>query len=216
MLESLVIESASKVNASIIWLHGLGANGNDFVPIVEELGIPGLRFILPHAPVRAVTINNGYEMRAWYDIYGLNNNCLQDESGIRSTEQQIAALIAREREQGIPANRIVLAGFSQGGAISLQTGLRHPEPLAGLLALSTYLPLESSLLSERHPANLGLPIFMAHGQFDSVITLATGQSSKALLASAGYPIEWHEYAMAHSVCAEEVEDIRGFLNRVLP
>jgi len=214
-LESLVIESSANVNASVIWLHGLGADGHDFAPIVKELGIPNLRFILPHAPVRPVTINNGYAMPAWYDIYGLNNDSQQDEAGIRATENNIVALIEHQLAQGIPANRIVLAGFSQGGAIALHTGLRYPQRLAGILALSTYLPLKSSLLADRQPANLDIPIFMAHGEFDSVITLATSQTSKAVLATAGYAIDWHEYAMAHSVCAEEIDDIRDFLTRIL-
>jgi len=216
MLESLVIESSAKVSASVIWLHGLGADGHDFAPIVEELGIPNLRFILPHAPVRPVTINNGYEMRAWYDIYALNNDSQQDESGIRATETEIVALIAHELSQGIAANRIVLAGFSQGGAIALHTALRYSQRLAGILALSTYLPLKSLLLADRQTANLDVPIFMAHGEYDNVITLATSQASKAILASAGYLIDWHEYAMAHSVCAEEMDDIRDFLRHILP
>ncbi|HSH98330.1 MAG: alpha/beta hydrolase [Methylophilaceae bacterium] len=215
MLESLVIETSAEINASVIWLHGLGADGHDFAPIVEELGIPNLRFILPHAPVRPVTMNNGHEMPAWYDIYGLNNDSLQDESGIRATEGKIAELIAHELSQGIPAKRIVLAGFSQGGAIALHTALRYPQRLAGVLALSTYLPLKTMLLADRQAANLDLPIFMAHGEFDSVITLATSQASKAVLTSVGYVIDWHEYAMAHSVCVEEIDDIRDFLNRIL-
>jgi phospholipase/carboxylesterase len=215
MLESLIIESSEKVNASVIWLHGLGADGHDFAPIVKELGIPDLRFILPHAPVRPVSINNGYAMPAWYDIYGLNNDSQQDEPGISATEAKIIELIAYELSQGIPANRIVLAGFSQGGAIALHTALRYPQRLAGILALSTYLPLKSKLLADRHIANLDLPIFMAHGEFDSVIALATSQASKAELTSAGYLIDWHEYAMAHSVCPEEIDEIRDFLSRIL-
>jgi phospholipase/carboxylesterase len=215
MLQSLVIESSTNTDASVIWLHGLGADGHDFAPIVEELGIPNLRFILPHAPVRSVTINNGYEMPAWYDIYGLNNDSEQDEPGIRATESQIAALIKHELSQGIPAKRIVIAGFSQGGAIALHTALRYPQRLAGILALSTYLPLKSTLLADRNSANFDVPIFMGHGEFDSVITLATSQASKAVLAAAGYAVEWHEYEMAHSVCPEEIDDIRDFLTRIL-
>lgn len=215
MLESLVIESSEKVSASVIWLHGLGADGHDFAPIVKEFGIPNLRFILPHAPVRAVTINNGHKMSAWYDIYGLNNESQQDELGIRATEASITELIAHEISRGILASRIVLAGFSQGGAIALHTALRYSQRLAGILALSTYLPLKSTLLADRQTANLDLPIFMAHGKFDSVITLATAQISKAELTSAGYAIDWHEYAMAHSVSVEEIDDMRDFLTLIL-
>jgi len=215
MLKSLVIETSAEINASVIWLHGLGADGHDFAPIVDELGIANLRFILPHAPVRPVSINNGHAMPAWYDIYGLNHDSQQDESGIRETEANIVALIAHELSQGIPAQRIVLAGFSQGGAMALHTAIRYPHRLAGILALSTYLPLKSFLLADRNIANLDVPIFMAHGEFDNVITLATSQASKAALESAGYVINWHEYAMGHSVCAEEISDIRDFLTRIL-
>jgi len=215
MLESLVIENTGKANATVIWLHGLGTDGHDFAPIVQELDIPNIRFVLPHAPVLPVTINNGYAMPAWYDIYELNNDTLQDELGIRTTETKIAELIEHELSQDISVNRVLLAGFSQGGAIALHTGLRYPKRLGGILALSTYLPLKSKLLTERHPENLDVPIFMAHGKFDSVITLASSQASKAALLSAGYKVEWHEYPMAHSVSTEEIDDIRDFLTHQL-
>jgi phospholipase/carboxylesterase len=214
-LETLEIETSSNINASIIWLHGLGADGYDFEPIVAELHIPNTRFILPHAPYRAVSVNNGYEMRAWYDIYGLDARSKQDEAGIYAAQAQIEALISQENARGIASNRIVLAGFSQGGAIALHTALRHSQLLAGVLALSAYLPLKSNLAAEAHPANKNLPIFMAHGTFDSVISLDTCKVSTDLLKQQNYPLSWHEYPMAHSVCAEEIADIRTFLTRVL-
>lgn len=209
------INLSKNPNASIIWLHGLGADGNDFVPVVEMLNLPQFRFILPHAPYRAVTVNNGYEMRAWYDIFSFTPGGLQDETGVRQSQAYIESLIAREIDRGIAPNRILLAGFSQGGAIALHTALRHKQALAGVLALSTYLPLKPLLAAEKSAANQNTPIFMGHGTFDEVITLDTCQLSVEALEAQAYPLEWHEYPMAHSVCPEEIDDIRTFLLRVL-
>ena len=210
-LETLEISTSSSVNASIIWLHGLGADGHDFADAVEALQLPNVRFILPHAPHRPVTINGGYVMRAWYDLFGLEINSPQDESGIRETQVLIDSLIAQEQQRGIVAERIILAGFSQGGAIALHTALRYPQRLAGVLALSTYLPLKPLLAAEKHAANRDLPIFMAHGTFDNVISLEVCEVSVKLLQQQGYPVSWHEYPMAHSVCAEDLADIRDFV-----
>jgi len=199
---------------SIIWLHGLGADGNDFVPIADELALPlSIRFIFPHAPTMPVSINNGYIMRAWYDIYGLDAGARQDEAGIRRSQSEIEALIAQETARGIDPRHILLAGFSQGGAIALQTALRHPQRLAGVLALSTYLPLSATLLDERSEANRQLPIFMAHGTYDNVIAFDTASQSRNKLEQSGYAVEWHEYDMAHSVCSEELSDIRAYILR---
>lgn len=206
---------SSKINASVIWLHGLGADGYDFEPIVEELKLSNIRFILPHAPEIAVTINNGYLMPAWYDLYGLTAGSKEDEPGIRASQEYINSLISKEILKGIPANRIVLAGFSQGGAIALHTALRYPQKLGGVLALSTYLPLKSKLADEAHSANADTPIFMAHGIFDEVISLDTCQSSLDLLQNRQFSVTWRTYNMAHSVCAEEIADIRDFLQQVL-
>lgn len=202
--------------AFVIWLHGLGADGHDFEPVVQMLNLPHIKFILPHAPYRPVTLNNGYEMRAWYDIFGLQPDSPQDEVGINSMQTTINSMIEAEIARGIPSHRILLAGFSQGGAIALHTATRFNQPLAGVLALSTYLPLKNQLQEKQHVANQQLPIWMAHGRHDSVITLSTAQSSRQALESAGYKVEWHEYEMPHSVCEEEVNDIRNFLLRVLP
>lgn len=215
MLETLELGSRENANASIIWLHGLGADGHDFEPIVTALDLPEVRFILPHAPYRAVTLNNGYEMRAWYDIYGLSPDSPQDEPGIRQSQNEIETLISLEKTRGIEARRIVLAGFSQGGAIALHTALRHEESLAGVLALSSYLPLKTRLKDEAHIANQGLPVFMAHGSFDNIISMETAQLSAQLLLSRNYRLAWHEYAMAHNVCNEEIADIRNFLCSIL-
>jgi len=201
-------------SASVIWLHGLGADGNDFVPIVKMLNLPQIRFILPHAPYRKVTINNGYEMRAWYDLLGLAIGSQQDETGIRETQAYVENLIAVEVGRGIPSEKIALAGFSQGGAIALHTALRQQQVLAGVLALSTYLPLRPLLATEKTAANQNTPIFMAHGSFDDVISLATCRVSLKALQAQGYKPEWHEYAMAHSVCIEEIDDIRAFLSHI--
>jgi len=202
----------------VIWLHGLGADGYDFVPVVRELELlktPAARYVFPHAPTRAVTINGGYVMRAWYDILGNDLVRREDEQGIRESQQQVEALIAREVERGTPRSRIVLAGFSQGGAIALQTGLRQREPLAALLALSTYLPLAAAFDAEREDASRSVPIFMAHGRSDPVIPLARATTSRDQLEAAGYSVEWHEYEMPHSVCEDEIRAIAAFLGRVL-
>lgn len=203
--------NSSTPTASVIWLHGLGADGSDFLPVVEMLNLPHIRFILPHAPYQKVTLNNGYEMRAWYDLFGLSLEATEDETGIRDTQINIEALIANENMRGIPTDRIVLAGFSQGGAIALHTALRHGQPLAGILALSTYLPLRSKLAQEKSPENQHTPIMMAHGRQDSVIPLTFCEVTRALLIAQGYTLDWHVYDMAHSVCMEEIDDIRTFL-----
>jgi len=216
MLSNVVINSESHNKACIIWLHGLGADGHDFEPVVQMLNLPHIKFILPHAPHRPVTLNNGYEMRAWYDIFGLQSESIQDEAGINNMQLTINAMIEAEIARGIPSQRILLAGFSQGGAMALHTATRFDQPLAGVLALSTYLPLKNQLKEKQHLANKPLPIWMAHGRQDSVITLATAQSSRQTLEAAGYAVEWHEYDMPHSVCEAEIDDIRQFLLRVLP
>jgi phospholipase/carboxylesterase len=214
-MEAIEIQTGSKPAASIIWLHGLGADGHDFEPIVPELKLAKpLRFVFPHAPARPVTINQGMRMRAWYDILQFGGGP-EDEAGIRASQRKIEELISEEKEKGLPAAKIVMAGFSQGGAIALQTALRYPERLAGVLALSTYLPQAASLQSERSPANQGIPIFMAHGRYDDIIPLPRAEASRKLLEAAGYPVEWHEYPMPHSVCAEEIADIAAFLARIV-
>lgn len=214
MLETLEIETGAAPRAAVIWLHGLGADGHDFEPIVPELRLPdtlAVRFVFPHAPVRPVTINNGMRMRAWYDILQLGGGP-EDETGIRASEALTKELIAK---QNLPANRIVIAGFSQGGAIALQTALRYPERLAGVLALSTYLPLAAMLSKERSDANRDVPVFMAHGLYDDIIPLRRAEQSKALLEAAGWSIEWHSYPMPHSVCGDEIADIARFLVKTL-
>ncbi len=218
LLECIEIETGPGPQASIIWMHGLGADGGDFVPIVDELQLPStaIRFVFPHAPTRPVTINGGTVMRAWYDIASADLARREDDQGLRESSSQIEALIAREKMRGSPANRIVLAGFSQGGAIALFCGLRFPERLAGIMALSTYLPLLEKLNAERHVANVGVPILMAHGIQDPVVTLQRAAASKTALDDAGYRIDWREYAMAHSVCAEEIRDIGAWIRKVLP
>ena len=222
LLETIEIETSPNPAAAVIWMHGLGADGNDFVPIVNEIdlsGVPGgIRFVFPHAPTRAVTINNGHVMRAWYDIsFGdLEGHTRKaDEKGVRASQAQIGQLIARENQRNIPANRIVLAGFSQGGAVALQTGLRYADTLAGVMALSTYLPLAESFAQEATPANAKTAVFMAHGIQDPVVPYAMGKASHERLQQAGYAVEWHDYAMQHSVCLEEIADIGHWLGRVL-
>ncbi|MBA3598576.1 MAG: carboxylesterase [Methylibium sp.] len=217
-LETIEIETAPDPRASVIVLHGLGADGNDFVPICEQLQLDAVgpvRFVFPHAPVRPVTINGGYAMRAWYDLLGTELDRLEDEPGLRTSLAAIEALIAGECARGIPASRIVLAGFSQGCAMTLLAGLRHGERLAGLAGLSGYLPLAAKTAAERNPATHDLPIFLAHGRSDPVIPLARGAASRDALLALGYPVEWHEYAMPHSVCPQEVADLNRWLLRVL-
>ena len=221
ILETIEIETGKNPTATVIWMHGLGADGNDFVPIVNELeldGTPAIRFVFPHAPMRPVTINNGYVMRAWYDVsFGdlEGQSRLADERGVRESQAHITALIEREARRGVAAQDIVLAGFSQGGAIALQTGLRHPRKLAGVIALSTYLPLAESLPQEAAPANKATPIFMAHGTYDPVVPLMMGAGSMTLLTGLGYAVEWRQYPMPHAVCPEEIQDIGAWLRRVL-
>ena len=219
MLETIEVETEPRPNAVVIWLHGLGADGHDFEPIVPEIVRPrerAWRFVFPNAPVRPVTINGGMPMRAWYDLKGLDRKTAEDLAGFRDTDVHIRQLIAREGKRGIPANRIVLAGFSQGGAVSLYTVPRFPEKLAGVMALSCYLPQESSLIAERAPANNATPIFMAHGRGDNVLPMGLGMLARDFLKAQGYAVEWHDYPMAHAVCPAEIADIREFLFRVLP
>jgi phospholipase/carboxylesterase len=216
-LETLEIETGPKPAAAVIWLHGLGADGHDFEPVVPELRLPAtkpVRFIFPNAPQRPVTINMGMRMPAWYDILQMGGG-LEDEAGIRESQAQIGRLIEREKTRGIPARKIVLAGFSQGGAIALQTALRYPERLAGLMALSTYLPLSKTLEKERAAINSDLPILMAHGAYDPMIPMPRAQQSREALQALGYSVEWREYPMPHSVCPEEIADIAAFLLRIL-
>ena len=218
LLETVELETAPTPRASIIWLHGLGADGHDFEPIVPELRLPptiAIRFVFPHAPMRAVTINGGAVMRAWYDVVAAGGDRREVETGVRESQRRIEALIDRERERGVSDASIVLAGFSQGGAMALHTGLRHGKRLAGLMALSCFLPLAEAVASEADPANRQTPIFMAHGRHDPLIPLARGRQAHDLLAAQGYRITWHEYPMPHSVCAEEVDDISGWLRDTL-
>jgi phospholipase/carboxylesterase len=217
-LETIQIETAPNPSASVIWLHGLGADGSDFVPIVRELDLtecPPIRFVFPHASAIPVTINGGYVMRAWYDILGNDLSRREDEKGLRASQQSIERLIEQEKARGISPDKIVLAGFSQGCAMTIQTGLRYPEKLAGLLCLSGYAPIHTTIEAERHGANQDTPIFMAHGRGDQVIPIDRAERSRDLLRSLGYSVEWHEYMMQHSVCPEEVDDISAWLQRVL-
>ena len=216
-LQYLELASGSAPDAAIIWLHGLGADGYDFAPVVEAMQpLTHIRFILPHAPSMPVTMNGGYIMPAWYDIVGTDIASRQDEPGIRTSQAQIENLITREQQRGIAASRILLAGFSQGGAIALHTGLRNQESLAGIVALSTYLPLHDLLEKEASSMSRSVPIFMAHGRFDDIISLRTAIASKNVLEKFGYSVEWHEYPMPHSVCNDEIADIREFILRTLP
>ena len=219
MLETIEVATAAKPVAAVIWLHGLGADGHDFEPVVPDIvrrGERAWRFIFPNAQVRPVTLNGGMSMRAWYDLKGLDRRAAEDVAGFRDSDARILQLIGREGERGIPPNRIVLAGFSQGGAVSLYTLPRFAQKLAGVMALSCYLPGESSFKAEHAPANDATPIFMAHGQWDNVLPMSLGVLSRDFLKARGYAVEWHDYPMAHAVCAEEIADIREFLLRVLP
>lgn len=219
LLPTIEIEiGTSQPRYAIIWLHGLGADGNDFVPIVNELSIPpeaSIRFVFPHAPERPVTINNGFVMRAWYDIYHSDIERQQDETGIRASQKAIDQLIEREVERGIPSQNIFLAGFSQGGAMALHAGLRQTLPLAGIIALSCYLPLAEMLSSEVSEVNASIPILMMQGIYDPIVPFTLAIYSREKLLSAKYPLEWHEYPMVHSVCAEEVADISRWLQAKL-
>jgi phospholipase/carboxylesterase len=217
-LETLEFETAPNPTRSVIVLHGLGDDGHGWAPITHELDLSPLgavRFVLPHAPMQAVTINNGYVMRAWYDILGTDLVRREDERGLRASQQQLEALIAREKARGVPASRIALVGFSQGSAMALLTGLRHGERLAGIAGLSGYLPLAATTAAERSAANRDVPLFLAHGTEDPVVMHSRGTASRDALASLGHPIEWHEYPMPHSVCAEEIDDLNRWLLRVL-
>ncbi len=218
-LTTVEVETGSNPTGTVLWLHGLGADGHDFEPIVPELVRPGerpLRFVFPNAPVRPVTINSGMPMPAWYDIYAFERRAPQDETGIRASDAIVRALIERENARGIAPERIVLGGFSQGGAIALFSGPRLPHKLAGILGLSCYLLLEDSLPDERTRANYATPVFLGHGTQDPIVELKRGLEARELLEAAGYPVEWHSYAMPHSVCPQEVADIATWLRRVLP
>ena len=216
-LPAIEIETKPKPSHAVIWLHGLGADGNDFVPVVKELKLPplGIRFVFPHAPMRPVTINGGFVMRAWYDIAYQELAFKEDERGLRESQKLIEELIVRENTRGIPSSRIVLAGFSQGGVLVLQTGLRQSKPLAGLMALSSYLPMSPMVEVERNAASNSVPIFMGHGITDNIVPLALGKMSRDTLIKLGYEVDWHQYTMPHSVCPEELADIGVWLKRVL-
>lgn len=219
MLATIELQTQAAPAASLIVLHGLGASGDDFVPVCQAMdlrGVGGLRVILPQAPDRPVSINGGYRMPAWYDI-GLDasGQRVEDERGLRESQREIEALITQEIERGIPASRIVLMGFSQGAAMTLMTGLRHPRRLAGLVALSGYLPLAGTTQAERHAANADVPLLLAHGDSDEVVLPARGLASKAELERLGYGVQWHGYAMGHEVCMDEIADVAAFISRCL-
>jgi phospholipase/carboxylesterase len=218
VLQNIEVCTSDNPQISVIVLHGLGADGNDFVPVVNELdltGLPGIRFIFPHANTMPVSINGGYVMRAWYDIVHTDLGRQEDEKGLRASQLQVEALIAREKARGIPAHRIVLAGFSQGCAMTLQTGLRHPEKLAGLLCLSGYVPLADKIAAERTDVSKETPIFLVHGRMDPVIPVQRAIASRDLLVQLGYNVEWHEYPMQHSLCQEEIIHMGAWLKKVL-
>ena len=218
-LETITIETRDNPDAAVIWLHGLGADGNDFVPLVEQLQLPadtGIRFIFPHAPVRPITLNQGYRMRGWYDFYGLSPDDREDEAGIREASAAIAQLCRQQVAQGIQSQRIILAGFSQGGAVALHCGLRYPEPLAGIMALSTYLCLPQQLAAQISPAARNTPVFMAHGRQDDILAYDFGKHSADRLVAAGVTLEWHGYDMGHAVSPAEIADIRRWLLARLP
>jgi phospholipase/carboxylesterase len=217
-LEAIQFDTGPNSQHCVIWMHGLGADGNDFAPVVPELGLPktaAVRFLFPHAPMQPVTINGGMVMRAWYDILVMDLARRADETGLRNSQRLIESMMAHVQQSGIKAANIVLAGFSQGGAIALQTGLRYPERIAGIMALSTYLPLAETVAAERSAANQQVPVFMAHGVQDPVITVTHARASCDKLVELGYPVEWHEYAMPHSVSMEELQAIGAWLRKVL-
>jgi phospholipase/carboxylesterase len=219
LLPTVEAEFAENSTHAVIWMHGLGADGHDFEPVVREFDkrkFPAVRFVFPHAPTRPVTVNNGYVMPAWYDIVSLDfTQRREDPAGVEESARQIEALIARENARGIPDEKIVLAGFSQGGAIALHTALRHPRRLAGILALSTYLPLADTLAAEASEANRDIPIFMAHGHSDGVIPYGFGHQSAKFMQDQGYELEWHDYPMEHTLAYEEIRDIEAWLVSVL-
>ncbi len=216
LLDCVEVATGENPVASVVWLHGLGADGYDFEPIVPELDIPGIaiRFVFPHAPVRPVTLNAGFAMRAWYDIVGIDRTSPQDLEGIRQSQADVGALIRQEVSRGIEPSRIVLAGFSQGGAVALYAGLRYPERLAGIMGLSTYLPHAADTAAERSAANATTPVFLAHGSMDPVVLPSLGDDTRTLLAQLGYSVDWHSYPVAHGVCPEEIADIRTWLQEI--
>lgn len=220
LLPAIELETGNHPTHAVLWMHGLGADGNDFVPVVDELALPSslhIRFLFPHAPMRPVSINGGSVMRAWhdYDVAGSTSNFRENMASLRDSQRAIDALIARESQRGIKPENIVLAGFSQGGALALQTGLRYPERLAGIMALSCYLPASQTLAVEAHQANSRAPVFMAHGIMDNIIPMTLALASKQQLLESGYMVEWREYPMAHTVCKEEIADIGAWLERIL-
>lgn len=217
-LDAVVVDTGPNPTFTIFWMHGLGADGHDFEPLVPELledGLPPLRFVFPHAPVRPVTLNNGYRMRAWYDIIGIDKRSAEDFDGIAASAEAITALIRAENARGIAASRMAVAGFSQGGAMALHLATRHPEKFAGVIALSCYLPLARHFATDRANANLATPIFMAHGVQDPVVPVSLGDDARRILEGTGYRVEWHTYPMPHSLCEAEVADIRAFLRRIV-
>ena len=218
MLDCIEIETGPQPRHSVLWLHGLGADGHDFEPVVPELarsGWPPLRFVFPHAPVRPITLNGGMRMRGWYDIHGLELMAIEDKDGVLASVAEVERLIARERQRGVDSHRILLAGFSQGGAVALAAGLTHPERLAGLVALSTYLPIAAHIEAQRAPIQAGLTVFMGHGAVDPIVPQMLGLAARQRLQAWGHPVEWHSYGMPHSVCAEEIHDLSGWMERHL-
>lgn len=218
LLQTIEQETGANPTVAVIWMHGLGADANDFVPMLRELdltGLPAIRFIFPNADTMPVTINGGYVMRSWYDIVHTDLGRQEDEGGLRASQRKVEALIARENARGIPNERIILAGFSQGCAMTLQTGLRQQQPLAGMLCLSGYLPLAAQAATEHTAASKATPVFLAHGRMDPVVPVARATASRDLLAQWGYQVEWHEYAMQHSLCQQEVDDISAWLKKIL-
>lgn len=216
-LESVIVETGPDPSFSVVWMHGLGADGHDFEPLVPELvgpDSPSLRFVFPNAPVRPVTVNNGYHMRAWYDIVGIDRRSAEDFAGIQASADAIGGLIKREIDAGVPSTRIAVAGFSQGGAMALHVATRTPLKLAGVIALSCYLPLARQFATDRTNANLATPIFMAHGRQDPVVPFQLGDDSRRVLEATGFKVEWHDYAMPHSLCPDEIDDLRAFLKRI--
>lgn len=218
LLETVEVETGAQPRSTVIWLHGLGTDGHDFEAVVPELVRPGeraLRFVLPHAAIRPVTINGGMSMRAWYDIVGFDRHAAQDETGIRASSDAVTALIRRENERGIPTERVVLAGFSQGGAMALFTGTRAKEKLAGIIGLSCYMLLGATLAAEHSAANQSTAIFLAHGTHDPVVDVRLGEETRRLLEEAGYSVAWHRYPIPHSVSPEELTHIAAWLRRML-
>ncbi|MDT8363759.1 MAG: alpha/beta hydrolase [Nitrosomonas sp.] len=217
LLDTIEVTTDANPSHTVIWMHGLGADGNDFVPVIQMLDLPAasVRFIFPHAPLRSVSVNGGLRMRAWYDIKHANLSKDEDEDGLQASEQAIAALIRQENQRGIASDQIILAGFSQGGAMALQTGLRYPEMLAGVMVLSAYLPLANIAMQQAHPANRKTPVFMAHGEDDPIVPIHLAIASRQCLRAEHYTVEWHQYPMAHSVCDQELTDISRWLTKIL-